>query len=99
MDGCVYGCPTWRSVGQPDFRNARFVQVGTYNRPAFVSGSDNGRGFDSLLHHQTTPKPPAMAAFVFVRPAGRIRFEVKVLCSPGKGKSKYPPAKPGALDL
>ena len=41
------------AVGQPDLRNACFVQVSTRNGPVFVSGSDNGRGFDSLLHHQT----------------------------------------------
>ena len=29
VNGCVYGCPNWCSVGPPDFRDARFVQVGT----------------------------------------------------------------------
>lgn len=49
--GCVYGCTSWRSVGRSDFRDARFLQVGTYNGAAFVSGSDDGRGFGSAFHH------------------------------------------------
>ena len=51
VNGCVYGGPSWRSIDRPDFRDARFVQVGTYNGAAFVSGSDDGRGFGSVFHH------------------------------------------------
>jgi hypothetical protein len=43
VNGCVYGLSIWRSVGQLDSRNAPFVQVGTYNGHALVSGSDDGR--------------------------------------------------------
>jgi hypothetical protein len=48
----------WRSVGQLDSRNARFVQVGTYNGHALVSGSDDGRGFGSVFHHQYLENQP-----------------------------------------
>jgi hypothetical protein len=50
VNECVYGCQVWRRVRQPDFRKARFVQMGTYNGAAFVSGSDDGRGFGSVFH-------------------------------------------------
>jgi hypothetical protein len=64
VNGCVYGCQNWHSVGRPDFRNARFVKVGTYNGSAFVSGLDDGRGFGSAFrHHQKQEAPPGASCF------------------------------------
>ena len=67
VNGCVYGCQNWHSVGRPDFRNARFVQVGTYIGSAFVSGADDGRGFGSVFRHHH-PKIPTTIWLVSVRP-------------------------------
>lgn len=67
VNGCVYGCPSWRSVGRPDFPNARFVQVGTYNGVAFVSGSDDGRGFSFVFyHHNLKSQPLSVGTFLRV---------------------------------
>jgi len=64
-NGCVYGLSIWRSVGQLDSRNAPFVQVGTYNGHALVSGSDDGRGFGSVFHHQYLENQPFSVGFLF----------------------------------
>lgn len=67
VNGCVYGCPSCRSIDRPDFRDARFVQVGTYNGAAFVSGSDDGRGFGSAFHHHYLKTQPLSVGFFSAR--------------------------------
>jgi hypothetical protein len=56
VNGRVYGCPRWHSVDRPEFRNARFVQVGTYKGFAFVSASDDGRWFGSVFQRSHSPE-------------------------------------------
>ena len=78
VNGCVYGCPSWRSVGRPDFPNARFVQVGTYNGVAFVSGSDDGRGFGSVFHHHNVKSQPLSVGIFLPAPFVVARFRALV---------------------
>src|SRR6218665_437419 len=72
VNGCVYGCPSWRSVGQPDFPNARFVQVGTYNGAVFISGSDDGRGFGSVFHYHIQGLGQSPGPFLLAFPRGGV---------------------------
>ena len=74
-NGCFYGSPSWRSVGQTDVLDARFVQVGTYNKCAFVSGSDDGRGCGSVFLQQmaeTVDFRPKAATSAMVQRQQRI---------------------------
>ena len=74
VNGCVYGCPSWRGVGRPDSRNARFVQAGTYSGSAFVSGSDDGRRFGSVFRHHYSKNQPFSVGFFRPFPPVLARF-------------------------
>ena len=54
----------------------------------FLDSQCEGREFDPPpLHHYFSAQPFSVGRFPLVRPAGRTHLEVKVLYSPGKGKS------------
>ena len=102
VNGCVYGCTSWRSVGRQVFRNARFVQVGTYNRPAFVSGSDDGRGFGSAFHHQTQglgKSPGPFSCLKSPRHAGSRLSVLRVAISRNAGNRPLSPAEPSLFSV